>query len=230
MKKLFIILTIISLLCINSKFVFAKACDNIVLNPNVELSTSYGKLSYDFGKSLGFITSLAKEHNGIEQGFLASGLAVVNIDFDLNVTTISEIEGENNICVVPTSVKFFIGYKDPTIYIANNLEYDSCQFRVTLRHEQAHLQINKTLLDYFLPMFEEAVNKIVMQVEAKHVRDISEIDIATHQFTEEYAQKLQAIINIFKEELATEQSKLDNRTNYKIEESLCKRPSRNKRR
>lgn len=229
MKKLFFILIIISFFFINSKSVFAKACDNIALNPTVELSTSYGKLSYDFSKSHGYITNIAKQHSGIEQGFFASGLAVVNIDFDLNVTTISELEGENNICVVPTSVKFFIGYKDPTIYIANNINPDSCQYKVTLRHEHAHLQINKTLLDYFLPMFEEAVNKIVMQVGPKHVNDISEIDLATHQFTEEYANKMQAIIDIFKEELATEQSKLDNKNNYKIEESLCKKTTRSRR-
>ncbi len=197
-------------------------CDKLKSVPAIELSTSYGKLKYDYTKSNKQLTKLASKHGIAEKGLFASGLATVNVSWEISVNTTGKVYDEDNICIVPTSLKVFIGFSEPTIYISKQLRKKSCEYNVVVRHEQTHQQINKTTLDYFIPLFEDALEKIAANVKPERVNHISDIDHGTSVLTQKYNKKLAPLIEIFKKELMIEQSKLDNKANYEYENNLCK--------
>lgn len=221
MKKLFFILTVLSLPTFSTASAQTIDCAAIKSVPAIEFTTSYGKLAYDFSKNNKQITEIAARHGIIEKGLFASGLATINVSWEISVNTIGKIYGDYDICVVPTKINVFIGYTDPKIYISNEIKKDSCEYNVVLRHEQTHQQINKTALDYFIPLFQDAVEKIAANVKPVQVSSLTEIDKATTRLTQTYDKKISPLIKVFKEDLLTEQSKLDNHSNYEHEKKLC---------
>ncbi len=223
MKKLFFILTNIFAFSLFIKQAQAFDCAKITTLPSIELSTSYGTLKYDFSKNTQQITHIASQYGIAEKGLFASGLATVNVSWEIAVNTIGKIYDNYDICIVPTSLKVFIGFSNPTIYVSNEIAKDSCEYNVVLRHEQTHQQINKAALDYFLPMFQNALKEISKTIRPEHVSVLTDIDNGTTRLTQRYNSKLAPLIEVFKEELLAEQGKLDNHKNYNFEQNICKK-------
>lgn len=219
MKKLFFILTFMFF----SLSVPARAaCPDNFPPPEIELYSSYGNLSYDFSKNNQQITDLASRHGIMEKGLFASGLSTVGVNMDVTLKTIGDVIGEYDFCVYPKTVQLSIYFSDPKIYISKQLIPNSCEYNVVLRHEQTHQQINKTALDYFLPLFHQAAGKIAASVKPVNVSSLSDIDKASAQLTAEYNQKLGIMLDFFKQQLLNEQLKLDNQNNYQHENTLCR--------
>lgn len=222
MKKLFFILTAFLLYSASVRAEFD--CASLTDVPLINFTTSYGKLEYDFSKSNQEITAIASHYGIVEKGIFASGLSTINVSWEISLNTLGKIYGDTDICVVPTHITIFIGYLKPKIYVSSQLEPNSCEYNVVLRHEQTHQQINKTALDYFLPMFQKAIKQIIAATPALHVTHITEIDRATNQLTSLYNKKITPLVEAFKNELLIEQSKLDNHNNYQHEKELCLKP------
>lgn len=201
---------------------FAGDCTAVKSTPTIKFTTSYGKLKYNTNKNNQQITAIANQYGIVEHGVFASGLATVNVNWEISINTLGKIISDYNICVVPTSINVHIGFADPTIYLSNQMSPDTCEYKVVLRHEQTHQQINKTALDYFLPLFKQAIYKIVANTPPSSVANISEIDKATTEMTQVYNKKISPLIEVFKNELLAEQGKLDNTSNYRFESRLCK--------
>lgn len=197
-------------------------CSTLKVDPKIEFSTSYGKLKYDFSHNQQGLTTLGKQYGILEKGLFASGLAVVGVNWEIYVNTITRIVNDYDICVVPTSVNVFIGYQDPTIFIANQLQPGTCEYNVVVRHEQTHHQINKAALEYFIPKLKESVMAIAKDIKPYHIDSASKIDEATNELTEAYIAEIEPLVYNFKTELMHEQSKLDNHSNYKLEGDLCR--------
>lgn len=226
MKKLFFILTFfIFLFCFfpNNGFAEEDVCSSIISEPEIEFTTSYGKLKYDYGYNLQELTNLGRKYNIVEQGLFASGLATVSVNWEVSLNTVSRIVNDTNICVVPVSLNVFIGYQDPTIYISNHLQPGSCEYNVVVRHEQTHHQINAAALEYFIPSLRRSVEKMAKDIKPYKIDSPSKIDEATNELTETYIANIEPLINHFKNELMQEQSKLDNQMNYDMESNLCRR-------
>ncbi len=225
-KKLFFILTFCIFLGLGN-FVSVAAetdvCATLKAEPEIEFTTSYGKLKYDFGYNQQGLTRLGQQYGIVEQGLFASGLAVVGVNWEVSLNTISRVVNDTDICVVPTSLNVFIGYQDPTIFISNQLQPGSCEYNVVVRHEQTHHQINTAALEYFIPSLRRSVQKIARDIKPYRIDSPSKIDEATNTLTEMYIAEIEPLIRHFKSELMQEQSKLDNQTNYQMESDLCRR-------
>ena len=220
MKKLFFILTTLIFFCSKS---FAADCSDININPTIKVTSSYGKLNYDKSKNIEEITTMAKNFNLVESGLFASGLSTVNVNFDITINTLGQQIGGLEYCVIPTEVTFFIGLDSPTIYISNNISENSCEYNVILRHEKTHQQINKTTLEYYLPLFKDAALKIIKNIKPTKISNIKEIEQSTITLTKLYNQKMIKLVDFIKREMILEQKKLDNPENYHFESSLCKK-------
>lgn len=223
MKKIFFILIILISLLATGTPLQAKTCQETIASPTIEFYTSYGKLTYDYSKSQSQITKIAKDYGILEQGLFASGLATSDVNWELSLNTASRYLSSQELCVEPQVIKFYIGFSDPTIYISNRLLPGTCEYEVVLRHEQTHQQINKATLDYFIPLFQQALQKIVTTIPNQKITHLNKQNVnhATQLLSEQYTAKIAPLIDIFKKELATEQGKLDNMDNYDMESLLC---------
>lgn len=216
-KKLFFMLTALFFIPVP---VFAAGCNDITVDPQIKLTSSYGKLTIDQNKTTEEITSLAASLNLVENGLFASGLSTVNINFDITLNALG-VPADNVFCVIPTQIDLFLGLDEPTIHLAKELTADSCEYNMVLRHEQTHQQINKSALEYYLPMFKTAALQIARSIKPVEVKDIDDIKPAIGELTATYNQKMTPVVNFIKKEMLVEQSKLDNPQNYLYESKLC---------
>lgn len=224
MKKLFIILTLI--VFILSSFSEAHAarrkCSAPRL-PNINFYSSYGKLKYDYSRSMAEITKISQKFGMQEQGIFLSGLATIIVEKEYKFGTSGNKISRNKICVFPSEISVFIGYLTPTIYISHDLEPNSCEYNLVLRHEQTHQRINKKALDYFIPKFQEAAEKIAKEISPQIASSRREMEEITQEMTNEFAERMDKVVNVFKKELTIEQGKLDNKINYSMEGNVCRK-------
>ena len=191
-KKLFFILTTILFV---AKSVLAADCSNIKTNIQINLTSSYGKLLLNQDKPLSEITTLAKSLNLVENGLFASGLSTVNVNFDITLNAVGTPLEEGVFCVAPTKITLFFGLDSPTIYLANELIKDSCEYNLVLRHEQTHQQINVKALEYFIPLFEQAIKKISQEIPAEPVTAMSRSALSrgSEQIAEAYSKRIEPL-------------------------------------
>ena len=127
MKKLFFILTFLLIsLQAGQALCASNGCERYQTLPELRFSTSYGKLRYDTSYSQKQLTVLGEKYGILEQGLFASGLATVNVGYQLSVKAIRKQVSDSLICVIPKVVDVYIGYQSPTIYISKDLRQDSC--------------------------------------------------------------------------------------------------------
>lgn len=219
MKKLFFTLI---LALFGPIFSTRASCPETYPLPKIEFYSSYGKLKYDFSKNTEYITKLAQKAKTIQTGLFASGLTTIKMNLNISLNNTGKKQSKNYFCVYPKDIKISIYYSDPTIYVAKHLKPNSCEYNVVLRHEHAHLQINKTALDYFLPLFHKAIIEILKSIKPRKVMHSSQIKLASEEITEEFQNKINPLYDYFRQQIFNEQQKLDNDNNYKYENQLCR--------
>jgi len=218
MKKLFFILILSFFYFISEAK--SQCSDNFPL-PKINIYYSYGKLSYDYSKNNEQITQIANEYNILEKGIFASGLSTSDINLDISIDTIGNINEKNGFCIYPQTINISIYFSNPTIYISSQLKQDSCEYNLVKRHEQTHMQINKSTLDYYLPLIYNAATEISKNITVKNIANISDIDIMSEQITKQFNDNFQPIFYYLKQQILKEQQKLDNQNNYQYENNLC---------
>ena len=177
------------------------ACPKNNNTPKINLYTSYGKLTYDNSKNNAQITEIASKYGILEKGIFASGLSTIDINLDIVLKTSGEELPDKSICVYPENIDFTISFSSPVIYISNQLKPYSCEYNLVLRHEQTHQQINSSALDFFLPLFRSAANKIAQNLKPIKIHNNSEINKASNQLTLEFNEKLTPLLNFFKKQI-----------------------------
>lgn len=198
-------------------------CQDIKVEPEIEFSTSYGQLYYDLKKNTKRISQIAARIGSKEHGAFATGLATVSVENEYVLgTKAHQTKSGEGYCLVPETIKVYVGFSRPVIYISNELPKNSCQYNLVLLHEKTHQRINKATLDYFIPYFQAAAAKIGYELQPIYIDKLSKIDQATDDMTQEFTDRFDKVLAVFKKELTVEQGKLDNKMNYSIEDDICK--------
>ena len=223
MKKILFILTIYFYLTAQSFAQKTEDCSGVKVAPEIQFSTSYGNLQYDFGKTTQTITQIAARIGNKERSAFATGLATVTVDneYVLGTKAVS-LFPQKGYCVIPEKINVYVGFSDPVIYISRELKKKSCQYNLVMLHEKTHQRINKTALDYFVPYFQFAASKIGYELQPIYIESLDEINTVTNKMTLEFTRCFDKVLAIFKKELAVEQGKLDNQANYMIEDDICR--------
>ena len=71
-------------------------------------------------------------------------------------------ENGDFMCVFPRTIKIFVGFADPTIYLNKTLEDNSCLQQKTLRHELNHLDNAHTFLKALVLALKANISQIIM--------------------------------------------------------------------
>ncbi len=197
------------------------SCNALNPMPAVTFKTSYGQLVHDFNLSTNEITAKA---SGAEKGFLSTGwrVSAPAVLSACGRYTVRRLDAGAT-CVLPAEVEFFFGFKEPEIYVSKDLDKDSCRFSVVIRHEQVHQRINKLVLEYFLPLISDELQKAVRDVKAVKVSSPEQGEDGAEELIKYYQARLGPLITTFEKVLEKEQDKLDNLTNYQMEWELCRK-------
>lgn len=207
----------------------ASECRNYP-KPKVKFSTSYGRLRYDFNHSQEEITALGHEGGHNKEVSSIAGLADIQRWKEIQLGYWFEPIENDQYCVYLKEVNIYVGYKNPIIYVANEYKQGTCHFNRLLRHEQAHQQINKAVLDYFIPVMKRAAQRIANEIPAVKIsrtKNRKKLETrrqkAYKQIYNEFKSRFDKIYELFLRERAIEHGKLDNPVNYKAESNfICK--------
>lgn len=228
MKKVFYILIFMSFWLFSplalAQTAAQKACRKIMQAPEVSFSISYGKLKYDFSKNNRTLTRMHMKQYGSKftNGEYVNGLATFSMTTELVMKMAKRTLKDGTVCVFPAMLDLKVKNENPTIYISSDLPEDSCRYKVALRHEQTHQQINLEVFEYYIPIiqrrFEEAVKKYAL-ISSK--RDIN-LTLAQEKFQDKYLAAVNEVTKEISAEIHAEQIKLDSAENYSYEMSLCR--------
>lgn len=200
----------------------ADPCAEFRYSTRLNMTTSYGKLNYNYDYDRRSLTLLGQKYGLVEPGMHASGLSLFGIDWSVSLNTVARVGAGDTICVLPTGLDVFIGFREPTIYIDNGLKKDGCRYNLVLRHEHQHQQVSIAALEYFMPRIRAEIQKALPVVRPRAVASLSATDAATEEMNGEYIRLIRPLVNDFKATLLYEQKKLDNRENYRFESGICK--------
>ncbi len=201
-------------------------CISFIKAPKVTVTSTYGKLRYDYGKDKKYLqkeTSRRFQEQGEElyEGFDPVGLTKVRDAFDFAVT-VSQIDVSNGYtCFYPEAIKVHLGYYTPTIYILNSLKKGSCLYNLAERHEKTHMQIYIEALDYFLSQLKETANGLFDRVGVKIVKRGYSGKKAAEELNNAYLAVIQAKVENWRKAVEKEQLKLDTPEQYILENKLC---------
>lgn len=231
MKKVFFALILVFISGISFK---AKAdiknlqeeCLGIVNPPKVRVTSSYGKLRYNFEKDQKFFLAETQKRFQ-QQGQIAPGevipigLTKVRDGFDFSMTIGKVGISHGNVCLYPEKIDIHLGYYVPTIYILDSLEKDTCLYKMSLQHEKTHMQIYIEALDYFLPELKAVSNKLFDRIGVKILSPKDDVESAAEDLNTLYLSSIQDKVNAWRKEVEIEQLKLDTAEHYLIETRLC---------
>lgn len=201
-------------------------CRSFIKEPRIEVTSTYGKLRYDYSKDKQYLskeTNRRLQEYGGEQydGFEPVGLTKVRDSFDFAVT-VSQIDVSNGYtCFYPEAIKMHLGYYTPTIYILNSLKKGSCLYNLAERHEKTHMQIYIEALDYFLPRLKEVANGLFNQIGVKVVKRTQAGKAVAQELNNVYLAAVQAEVEQWRKAVEREQMKLDTPEQYILENKLC---------
>lgn len=207
---------------------YMRECLSIISAPKVKVTSSYGKLKYNFEKDSRYLreeTARKYKEKGLEipEGFEPVGLTKVRDGFTVNMNVGQAEISHGYMCLYPQNIDVHLGFYVPTIYILKDLDKSSCTYEVALRHEKTHMQIYLEALDYFLPELKEASDGLFEKVGVRVAAPDEHTPTIAEQLHEDYVNALNEKVEAWRQEVEAEQLKLDTPEQYLLESKLCER-------
>ena len=227
MKKLFYILIFLSFACFSNFAVAANMnvrCKPFVSNPKVTIKAVFEPLRYDFSRAARTLENMhRKEYGGqTHEGYRINGLTPYNLKTTLEFNVLKKVFKDGVTCYYPGQVSLVLTFKDPVIYIARGVRKGSCEYELTMRHEQTHEQINLEAVEYYLPKIKDRfIATVKKYAVAGRAKDDLSLEFVQESLQKKYLDALTPLLNELEAEITREQNKFDSKEHYNFESSLC---------
>jgi len=167
MKKIFIF-TLCSLLwplpsLAEPSFSYSvKECKEwVAQNPTkIEVVYNYGELQYNYDKSPVEIKKIYLEDNPGGKIERIRGLTQLSPRAEVGINPEAVKLESGRYCSYPKEIIVKLSYT-PMVYVSNKLEKDSCDFNLTVRHEQTHLDFGHQALKEFAQKINSELPKYI---------------------------------------------------------------------
>lgn len=187
--------------------------------PEIVIKYNYGELKYDFSKTRNELADINKDILGVEKNNLRG---LTSLEPNIKIEGL-QLRGEGideaKICIYPAKIEVFVGF-NPIIYLENSLEKDSCEYKVTLRHEYTHVDIGHTAFNMLLKALQNKLPEFA-SMEAGHVVAPDKVEYEAEKLNKDFQTKVLMLWQIFINTLNQQHELLDTSENYKRETSLC---------
>ena len=201
------------------------ACKKIMAQnpPKITVQYTFNKLQYDFSLSEKQLEAIFHEVNP-NQPMLGKILGMNRLipEYTITTSTSPHVLRSDNICHIPSEIIIKISYNKPTIYVANSLPKDSCRFKVTLRHEQAHADVGYSAMMLLVRSLRNQMPKIAEE-QGPRVSSIENSGNIAQSMSEDYVNRTKYIFQIFQDTLIEQQARYDSEENYLEESQLCRK-------
>ena len=179
--------------------------------PEISINYNYGELSYNHDLSAEEIKQLFSKKNKVQENTIYYGLTLLNFyqSFDIEYHK-EKKENDGFMCVFPRTIKIFVGFADPTIYLDKTLENDSCLQQKTLRHELNHLDNAHTFLKALVLALKANISKIIMDTGP-----------VFEENSNVYFSQIKSFTDVYNEKWKKNDALLDNYENYHKEAKIC---------
>ncbi len=198
-----------------------KECKNWVAEnpPEIEVLYNYGDLHYDYEKSPDEIKQIYLEDNPNGVVERIRGLTQLSARASVSIDPETVMLKSERYCTYAKKIEVKLLYT-PVVYISNQLEKDSCQFNLTMRHEQTHLQFGHQALRDAAKDMSDNLQQYIETNSPFVSKDDYEAD--EQKVVQIYTNKVEQIFNDFRKNLEKQNSRIDTTENYKKEASYCR--------
>jgi flagellar capping protein FliD len=193
--------------------------------PQINVDYVYGKLKVDSTKTSEELLELSKKINPlIVKTHKIQGLTKLMFSTKINIETKAEMIDQDTVCVIPKVVNLHLYHNNPTIYLVNDLEPDTCRWNLVLRHEQTHLDIGHYA---FKQMAYELKKKLksIIRLRGSRIYNYKEYikddQSVAENMLKDYEKSLRTTVKILENKLLRKQAELDTAENYQKETKLC---------
>ena len=227
MKKLFYILIFFSFAFFSDSTVAGNMnarCKPFVQSPHVTIKVKFEPLRYDYSKTPRTLERMhQKEYNGVtHDNYRINGLTPYNLKTTLEFNIFKKVFNDGVTCFYPGQIDLVFTLKDPVIYIARDIKRGTCEYEITMRHEQTHEQVNLDALAYYLPRIRDAfIATVKKYAVAGRERDDVPLEVVQENLHKKYFETLNPLLEELQQEIAATQSQFDTLEHYNYESGLC---------
>lgn len=199
-------------------------CEQIYSKPKVELKIDKGKVIYNHKKTGKEIKNIFVSKGGVDAGlsYHTGGLTSANFITSTNIGIKTAFTPHGEGCVVMSDITYSIGYKELVVYVDKKYSKHSCEYDVVLKHENMHVKIFQTSLDYYSKYFADALNKAVSYIRPVSIKNEQDINVVLAAINKKINKEMAPMMNFYNQARDTQNQKLDTKENYEYTQSLCK--------
>lgn len=187
--------------------------------PSLFFKTSQGALNYSNQfDSAGLKQIRGRAGSRLGPLWTPTGLTTVNDNYNFQISTKTWDLGRGRYCAVLERADLFIGYNNITVYVSNKYPRGSCEYNSILSHENTHVAIFREALFSYENRLRDTFQRTAQSIGPIYMRSPQ---AATNQIKQLLDARLQPVYKQMIRERDRRNAKIDTKTNYRREQSLC---------
>lgn len=196
------------------------SCDSYPDVP-VNITPVFDDPKYDFTQNLAQIQILASDaqHTIPQYHPVTMGLTRYEpvLEFHVPMVVRTEHEGMSG-CAFVQHVDVTVGYRNVTVFIANEIPQGTCAFDEIMAHEQKHIDVNRQILDEFVPLIEE---RFKAYLRLNGVQQVENADYARKIITDKLKSIMEDVTGQMETENIRRQREVDSVEEYTRLSKVC---------
>ncbi len=183
---------------------------------NVTVTKDFGRVVYDHSKSRSQFSTMTKKP--VSKDTLGLTLANLQIEVATKVST-SKVAGGYLAYLSDVNVKMYYG--DIIVLIDKKYKRGTCQYEVIAAHEDKHVEISRTVMNFYAPYIQKEIEKIIKNIEPEVIRNPANASSLNIKYSRIIQNGLNPMLALIEEQLDKGNSKLDTPEEYKKESAKC---------
>jgi hypothetical protein len=137
---------------------------------------------------------------------------------EFHVPVLMDIEPDGIACAHVQHVDVTFGFRDVTVFIASEIPPDSCAFNETMAHEQRHVEVNRDILNQFVPVIEDRFKEYL---KLNGVSKVQNADYAKQIINDRLKAIMDEVVDQMTAENIRRQREIDSRDEYARLSRVC---------
>lgn len=186
----------------------------------INITPVFDEPQYDYSKNLAEIQAIAsdRQHSIPQYHSITLGITRYEPMLEFHVPIVVHEPRNGAACAYVQHVDVTIGYRNVTVFIANEIPRPGCGFDETMAHEQKHIAVNREILQKFVPLIEE---RFKSYLKLNGVLQVQNAKYAQQVISERLQSIIEDMIGQMGQENIREQREVDSAEEYNRLSHVC---------